>query len=271
MDTNLASPSAAPAGAQTAAPVLARVVKVSPGRVGGGKARWGLPTSVASPAAPSTLVPDAAVLCAALQALGNQISHGLMLLGAQAQVLYLNPSARSQLQGNPWLGLVAGRLQARQATDQSELLTLLWAAQCGQRSVLQLGRPAAGKGKGKASVRSSAAFTLAFTPAAGTPEPAGTPADPSQAHVAVLFARPHWCEPVMLHHFATAHQLTGAEQTVLHWFCQDLALPAIAQQMGIALSTVRSHVKSITLKTGCRGMRSLQSRLAQLPPLAAAG
>ena len=83
----------------------------------------------------------------------------------------------------------------------------------------------------------------------------------------MLFARSAVCDSLMLHHFARSHKLTAMEECVLRLLCQELDQNAMAQELGVAVSTIRSHIKNIATKTGCHGMRALLARLSLLPPL----
>jgi DNA-binding CsgD family transcriptional regulator len=86
--------------------------------------------------------------------------------------------------------------------------------------------------------------------------------------VAVLFARASVCESLMLCFFARNHGLTPTEEHVLGILCQGFSAPQIARQLDVAVSTVRSHVRSLCAKTGCSGVRELVNRVAVLPPVA---
>jgi DNA-binding CsgD family transcriptional regulator len=94
--------------------------------------------------------------------------------------------------------------------------------------------------------------------------------EPSSTQVALLFSRPSVCESLMLCFFARSHSLTGAEETVLRILCQGYSAPEVARQLEVAVSTVRSHVRSLCAKTRSSGVRELVSRVAMLPPVAPA-
>jgi DNA-binding CsgD family transcriptional regulator len=234
-------------------------------------------------------------------ALLDQLAIAIVVLDAQGGVSFANASAKSELANNPWLRVERGQLCAKRAADADALQDLLWAAARGEHAALRLGEAktktrAKSKTTGAASLAgtASAGFSLAATPLwLGQPKatrvqanaPAAKPAralakaperSAAQAtarasaptHIALVFQRRQLCEPLMLHHFARQHQLTGAEEAVLRHLCQNMDQSAVAQSMGIALSTVRSHVKNMSMKTGCHGMRALQAQLAMLPPIA---
>ena len=87
---------------------------------------------------------------------------------------------------------------------------------------------------------------------------------------ALLFSRASVCESLMLCFFARTHSLTPAEETVLSILCQGYSAPQTARQLKVAVSTVRSHVRSLCAKTRSSGVRELVSRVAMLPPIAPA-
>ena len=63
---------------------------------------------------------------------------------------------------------------------------------------------------------------------------------------------------------------TATEETVLGILCQGYSTPEIAAQMKVAVSTIRSHVRSLCAKTRSNGVRELVNRVAVLPPVAPA-
>ncbi|QJW85418.1 helix-turn-helix transcriptional regulator [Ramlibacter terrae] len=90
------------------------------------------------------------------------------------------------------------------------------------------------------------------------------------ASVALVFSRASVCDPLMLCFFARTHGLTNCEEQVLGILCQGYSAPEIAVQLHVAVSTVRSHVRSLCAKTQSNGVRALVGRVAVLPPLGAA-
>jgi DNA-binding CsgD family transcriptional regulator len=71
----------------------------------------------------------------------------------------------------------------------------------------------------------------------------------------------------MLCFFARTHGLTPTEEQVLTILCQGYSTPQIAVQLNVAVSTVRSHVRSMCAKTQSHGVRALVGKVAVLPPL----
>jgi DNA-binding CsgD family transcriptional regulator len=95
-------------------------------------------------------------------------------------------------------------------------------------------------------------------------------AEGETAHTALVFARTSVCDPLTLGLFARSQGLTGAEEQVLNVLCQGYSAPEAARLLSVAVSTVRSHVRSLCAKTRSSGVRELVGRVAVLPPLAQA-
>ena len=73
-----------------------------------------------------------------------------------------------------------------------------------------------------------------------------------------------------LQFFGKIHKLTLAEVRTLQHLCQGWPCKMIASQGGVALSTVRSHVRSILQKTEARGIRGIVDMVSSMAPMAAA-
>jgi DNA-binding CsgD family transcriptional regulator len=224
----------------------------------------------------------------------DQLALGVLVLEVGGGVSFANASARAELAHNPWLRIERGQLCARRASDVQDLQDLLWAAARGEHAVLWLGAakiktkiklagnaaPARSASSAAKVASSPSSFAITATPLMPAPsktargkaaaQMVGVPQKAAQqpSHIALVFTRRQLCEPLMLHHFARQHHLTGTEEAVLRHLCDQAELASAARSMGIAVSTVRSHMKSIAQKTGFHGMRALQAHLAALPPLA---
>jgi DNA-binding CsgD family transcriptional regulator len=99
--------------------------------------------------------------------------------------------------------------------------------------------------------------------------PAPDTYDDLGATAVLLFAKPAVCEPVTLSLFGRHHKLTKTEEQVLAILCLGYSTPEIAAQLHVAVSTVRTHVRSLCAKTGASGVRNLVNQVAVLPPVAA--
>jgi DNA-binding CsgD family transcriptional regulator len=179
----------------------------------------------------------------------DELAFGLVVLGANARVLLCNQAARDELDRCRVLGEREHHLYARTQDGSKQLRSALDEVQRGQRSLLHL-------------VSEGAMVSLV-----ASPPPAEYEA--TQATAILLFAKPAVCEPISLALFCRCHKLTKTEEHVLGILCLGYSTPEIATQMRVAVSTVRSHVRSLCAKTGTSGVRSLVNLVAVLPPVAA--
>lgn len=179
----------------------------------------------------------------------DELAFGLIVLGANARVLLCNQAARDELDRARVLGERDHHLYARTQDGSKQLRAALDEVQHGKRSLLHL-------------VSEGALVSLV-----ASPPPAEYEA--TQATAILLFAKPAVCEPISLALFCRCHKLTKTEEQVLGILCLGFSTPEIATQMHVAVSTVRSHVRSLCAKTGACGVRSLVNLVAVLPPVAA--
>lgn len=178
----------------------------------------------------------------------DEFAHGALIVNPQRWILQANTSARRELHKSVVLTNNCGRLTACVDAEQELLDTALQKAAHGQRSLIDLKYAAA-------------VFSVAVVPlnrhSAGPCE-----------NVALFFSRPDLDESAVFSAFARSQRLTRTEQQVLTHLCRCLSTPEIARQMGVAVSTVRSHVRSLCAKTQTSGVRELVNRVSVLPPLA---
>ena len=178
----------------------------------------------------------------------DELAYGVAVASSTGELLHANHAARHELGAERVLWVQHGRLQAQSGGDIRVLMDALARAASGKRSLVTL------------SARRGAPLTVAAVPVGrGT----GTQA-------ALLFSRASVCESLMLCFFARSHSLTPAEETVLGILCQGYSAPQAARHLKVAVSTVRSHVRSLCAKTRSSGVRDLVSRVAMLPPVAPA-
>jgi len=64
--------------------------------------------------------------------------------------------------------------------------------------------------------------------------------------------------------------LTPSETAVLQALCEGRPTDDIARSQGVAMTTLRTQIGSIRLKTGAESIRALVSQVAVLPPLVGA-
>jgi len=180
----------------------------------------------------------------------DEIDYGLMLVAGDGRVRLANRPARAECAGAGALRLDQGRLDATNAADQAALLRALAGAQQGRRTMLRIGRAAQ-------------AVDLAVVPLAG----ADDDDDPAAAHALVVIGKRQVCEALSVEMYARAHRLTTAEGNVLQALCNGLEPTSIARQFGVAVSTIRTQVSSIRLKTEAGSIRDLVKQVAVLPPI----
>jgi DNA-binding CsgD family transcriptional regulator len=184
---------------------------------------------------------------ALLALLVDELAHGVLVISARGWILHANQAARCELARAVVLKAHQGELQVVSVADSKRFKKAFDHAVDGLRSFVEL---SAG----------GAACTLALVPL-------GRQAGRHCERIAVFLSRAGVCESSVFGSFARSHGLTRTEAQVLVFLCQCLSTPQIALQMSVAVSTVRSHVRSLCLKTASSGVRALVNRVAILPPL----
>jgi DNA-binding CsgD family transcriptional regulator len=180
----------------------------------------------------------------------DELAYGVLLVTAKGQLLHANLAARHELAGRKVLLLHEGLVQTVDAAQGRLLVQALAKAETGRRSLVAL--------------RSTAArLSVAVVPLR-------TERGEDAAVVALILSRASVCDAVMLCFFARAHGLTPSEEQVLAILCQGYSAPEIALQLKVAVSTVRSHIRSLCAKTHSNGVRALVGQVAVLPPIGAA-
>jgi DNA-binding CsgD family transcriptional regulator len=178
----------------------------------------------------------------------DEIDYGVLLVDASGQLRYANQLGLQEVSRGGPLQLAHGRLQARYAGDQSTLHLVLADAQRGRRRLFS-----AGHNGHSVSV-------------AAVPMPASGQDDTESLALLVFGKRPAG-ETLTVDFYARAHALTATETSVLKGICGGLRPKEIARGQGVAISTVRSHICSIRIKTQTASIRELVNRVAVLPPI----
>jgi DNA-binding CsgD family transcriptional regulator len=189
-------------------------------------------------------------LGSALALLMDELVHGVLVATVEGRLLHANQAAQHELGRRRVLATRGNVLHTCTPENGKILQQALDKVAEGKRSLIEL--TAAG----------GAVVTLAVLPLKPPEESGGLP------HAALLFARESVCEALMLRFFARTHALTATEEHVLGILCQGYSAPQIAVQMEVAVSTIRSHVRSLCAKTQSSGVRQLVNRVAVLPPVA---
>ena len=183
----------------------------------------------------------------------EEINHGVLLLTETAQVRFANRTASRALLSGESNAIGPICLQLGNARDQSALLKSLQACGKGCRSLLNV------------HSRSGQAVALGISPIDAPAHEVG-----DQVMAMVTLGKNQNVDPLGLQFFAQTHHLTLAESHVLERLCKGMQAPQIAAHGGVACSTIRSQIRSITHKTHARGIRDIVSKVMLLPPMASA-
>ncbi len=179
----------------------------------------------------------------------DELAHGMLVIDRQRWILQANASALREFQRGMGLHNQHGRLTVSDAAQHGVLDAAIEKAASGERSLIGL-------------VHGATTISIAVVPLR-----TGR-ADRVCEHIALFFSRPEVHESGVFAAFAHSQRLTRTEQHVLGFLCRCLSTPEIAVEMGVAVSTVRSHVRSLCAKTQSSGVRELVNRVVVLPPLA---
>lgn len=176
------------------------------------------------------------------------VDYGMLVVVDETYVVFVNQVARAELDAEHPLQLLGRDLRARSPRDVAALRQALSsAARRGMQTMLMLGR-ATGEG-----------VNVAVVPLI---EPGETPA------ALIVFGKRAVCEDLSTDAFARQHELTLAETRVLKRLCAGSRPQEIAHSLGVKLTTVRTQIGSIRVKTGSRDIGGIVHRVARLPPLA---
>lgn len=186
---------------------------------------------------------------ALLALLVDELAHGVLVVSAQGKILHANQAARRELDHAVVLGAERGELKVLMPADAKAFQNAMGRAMAGKRSLIKL-------------AAEGVDFSLALVP---LQRQATIPCD----RIALVLSRVGVSESGVFGAFARNHGLTHTEEQVLVFLCRCLSTPEIAVQMKVAVSTVRSHVRSLCAKTASSGVRELVNRVAILPPIAA--
>ncbi len=178
----------------------------------------------------------------------DEIDYGVVLTTSCGALRYANQLGLRELTGPGPLQLEHGQLHARTTLDQVPLHAALFDAQRGRRRLIHVGHNG-----GSLSV-------------AAVPMPASDD-DSGEALVLLVFGKRCASETLTVDFYARSHGLTATETSVLKRICGGMKPKEIAREHGVAISTVRSHICSIRVKTQTDSIRDLVNRIAVLPPI----
>ncbi len=177
----------------------------------------------------------------------NHIDYGIVVLGGDLRLAFANGAACALLARVHPLQIQGDLLCARDLRDQGRLRQAVdSSAVRGLRSLVALGP--------QQEVCVSVLPLLA-------------PQRDRLGTAMLVLGRSRSGDDLSAQWYAREHGLTLAECRVLGLLCVGEAPGEIAQQHGVAISTVRSQIGSIRAKTGTRSVGALIRRVLSLPPL----
>lgn len=179
-----------------------------------------------------------------LLAMLDEVDHPMLLVSAGLRLLHANRAAMRRLRVGDALRVENGAVRAASDRDTALVASAVQGASCrGLRRLVRLG--------GAAAPTSLAVLPLV-----------------PDADVALLvLARADAVEPLTLQCFAQSHGLTGAESKVLAALCWGASPQDIARELGVAMSTVRTHIASLRGKAEVGSVGQLVRRVTMLPPM----
>jgi DNA-binding CsgD family transcriptional regulator len=180
----------------------------------------------------------------------DEIDYGMLVVAANGALRYSNQLAKNELHSNGPLGLSQGQVRGHQPSDQCQLQLALADAVRGRRRLITLGH-------------NGSSLSVAVLPMPGGEEDEET----GEPLALLTFGKRHPCETLTVDFYARSQGLTGAEARVLQALCGGAKPKEIAAQNDVAISTVRSHICSIRVKTQTANIRELVDRVAKLPPI----
>ena len=199
----------------------------------------------------------------------NQIDYGLVVVDADSrQFQFANAVGLTALEGrsgvdgknrvDSGLRLVQGQVTTCRSNQSEQLRQVLQRTKAGLRGLLSLGD-------------SQQASSIAVVPLALPPAPddaAGRSASVPRHFALLVLAKQQLCDNSTMALFARERGLTSAEGQVLAQVCKGLRPAQIADQHGVQISTVRTQLRSIRMKTCCETIRELVQKVSVLPPMA---
>lgn len=184
-----------------------------------------------------------------LALLMDELAYGIVVTSLENRVLHANKAARLELARGRVLAIRNQLLHSATEENGKILQEALTKVGQGKRSLITL--------------IASEGFRLTTAVIPLRPDQPG-----AAQKAAFMFSRASVCDPLMLCFFARSYALTATEELVLGILCHGYSAPQAAIQLKVAVSTVRSHIRSLCAKTRSSGVRELVNRVAVLPPVA---
>lgn len=179
-------------------------------------------------------------------ALIDEVECGLIACDAHGVIQYANRSAKEELAAARAIKLDGDTVRCVGDSSAQLHAALIEAAVHNRRRLITVGREAD-------------CVMLTVIPLRAPDVP--------QSSALIMLGRRGPCSALGLEMLSKAHGLTLAERRVLSGLLADEAPRQIAALNGVAVSTVRSQIKSIREKMGVRNTEGLLIRAAEVPPM----
>jgi DNA-binding NarL/FixJ family response regulator len=177
----------------------------------------------------------------------DEIDYGMLLLDGQGRILHANHLARHELAQRRLLRACSGSLMGNTPEHSERIQQALDAALRGQRRLVLMRE-------------GDRDLSMAFTPLSH-------PLEDDVPTVLVVLSRQNVCDNLAVRMFARALALSPTEEVVLLALCRGLDINEIAAENGVAVSTIRSQIKTLREKAGAPSIRRLLQRINSLPPV----
>ncbi len=200
----------------------------------------------------------------------DQLGCGLILLGQDGGVMYVNEAAEKMIRAGDGLSLRAGRLHAATPHDQDALNRLIREACIGLGGSLCLQRNSTGENTTHTLPTGKRVYSLTASPlredALTSAYKASLNSIGPRAMLLVQDPERNRYKPG-LEQFAAMHHITQAELRVLSLLMQDKSPKQIAEQLGVGIRTIRTQLSSLYTKTGSRNQRELIAQVMRIGSL----
>jgi len=177
----------------------------------------------------------------------DEVDYGMIVLNPSGHILHSNHLARLELGRRQFLRACDGCLTSGEPEHHARIQSALEAALRGHRRLVLL-------------QHGDRDLSLTFNPLAH-------PLEDANPCVLVMLSRQCSCDNLAVRMFARALALSPSEEGVMLALCRGLVISEIAQENGVAVSTVRSQIKTLREKAGAPSIRKLLQRINSLPPV----
>jgi DNA-binding CsgD family transcriptional regulator len=198
----------------------------------------------------------------------DRLAAGVALVDASGVLVWANRTANGLLRAGD--GLSLDRNSALRATTPGTtdaLRRMISAASVGAEGALPVPRPS-----GRAALALHAVPLTARAAGAAAREPVLPPAAPRPS-VLLLLSDPErgaMADAALHRRLRAVYGLTAAEATVAAHAAHGVGLPEVAQSLGLAVATARTHAQRVFSKAGVRGQAELARQIERLSLLRAA-